>query len=220
MKWTAEELEILEHNTDLNSTEMTSLLPNRTYEAIVQKRGKLGLQWDKQQTWREWELELLEEHDYLSNSEIAETVLPHRSYEAIKTARHKAGLAHMVRCNKCGEKFKKNNQHNICSKCRKTHKDYNSTFNHKYSSYRCGAAKRGYEFSLSKNDFAMFYNTDCTYCGDHIDGVGIDRVDNTKGYTLENSVACCEKCNRLKMALGLSDWLTHMRKIVINMGEL
>lgn len=27
---------------------------------------------------------------------------------------------------------------------------------------------------------------------------GIDRLDNTKGYTPENSVACCKHCNSLK----------------------
>ena len=30
---------------------------------------------------------------------------------------------------------------------------------------------------------------------------GIDRVDNTKGYTKENSVSCCEMCNRIKLLL-------------------
>lgn len=27
---------------------------------------------------------------------------------------------------------------------------------------------------------------------------GIDRLDNSKGYTIDNSVACCSKCNIAK----------------------
>ena len=29
-------------------------------------------------------------------------------------------------------------------------------------------------------------------------GVGLDRLDNSKGYVLDNVVPCCDKCNRLK----------------------
>lgn len=35
---------------------------------------------------------------------------------------------------------------------------------------------------------------------------GIDRIDNDKGYTLENSVSCCMDCNFEKGAKSFSDW--------------
>jgi hypothetical protein len=46
---------------------------------------------------------------------------------------------------------------------------------------------------------------------------GIDRVDNTKGYTLENCVPCCTRCNLAKHTMSLTafkEWVaevfTHM----------
>jgi hypothetical protein len=47
---------------------------------------------------------------------------------------------------------------------------------------------------------------------------GVDRVDNTKGYTLANSVPCCKVCNRMKMAMTKDDFLTHIRKVHSHFG--
>lgn len=33
---------------------------------------------------------------------------------------------------------------------------------------------------------------------------GIDRVDNSQGYTRENAVACCARCNTLKKAVTVA----------------
>lgn len=40
----------------------------------------------------------------------------------------------------------------------------------------------------------------CFYCGSALPecGGGLDRIDNTKGYTIGNLVPCCETCNRIK----------------------
>lgn len=40
----------------------------------------------------------------------------------------------------------------------------------------------------------------CDYClaplGKY--GVGLDRINNSKGYTIDNIVPCCGNCNKLK----------------------
>jgi 5-methylcytosine-specific restriction endonuclease McrA len=39
---------------------------------------------------------------------------------------------------------------------------------------------------------------------------GIDRVDNTKGYTIENSRPCCFRCNQAKSSMTeqeFFDWI-------------
>lgn len=36
---------------------------------------------------------------------------------------------------------------------------------------------------------------------------GVDRVDNTKGYTLENCVTCCAEANYAKRALSYADFI-------------
>ena len=220
MKWTELEIKILEENRNLSSNEMRNLLPKRTYESIVQKRNKLGLQWNQELKWEQWEINLIKEHQYLSTEEISKSVLPHRSYEAVKTARHKAKLPHIVRCNKCGDQMIKNNQFDICNSCKKTHKEYNNTITHKYSQYINGAKRRGYSWELTLEQFVSMYDSNCTYCGDKITGVGIDRVDNTKGYTIDNCVKSCQKCNQLKMAYEYNDWINHMKKILKNLGEI
>jgi len=38
---------------------------------------------------------------------------------------------------------------------------------------------------------------------------GIDRVDNSIGYTLENCVSCCTTCNRDKRERSQSDFISH-----------
>ena len=45
---------------------------------------------------------------------------------------------------------------------------------------------------------------DCHYCGFHSNNFlnGIDRMNNLIGYTKENSVACCQVCNRMKNTLN------------------
>lgn len=35
---------------------------------------------------------------------------------------------------------------------------------------------------------------------------GLDRVNNSKGYTLDNVVSCCFECNRSKNSISL-DWI-------------
>ena len=50
---------------------------------------------------------------------------------------------------------------------------------------------------------------------------GIDRYDNTLGYTLENSVPCCKQCNRIKTDMAASEFAERLERIVArrNMWE-
>jgi len=43
---------------------------------------------------------------------------------------------------------------------------------------------------------------------------GIDRVDTTKHYTSENTVPCCESCNRMKMNHRLNCFIFHIESIL------
>jgi len=60
------------------------------------------------------------------------------------------------------------------------------------------AKKRGYTFELTFNEFMGFWGLPCHYCGGDINKIGLDRVDNTIGYTLENVIPCCSLCNTMK----------------------
>ncbi len=81
--------------------------------------------------------------------------------------------------------------------------------------YRYQAKQRNYPFELTNEEAQKLITSDCFYCkaspsnrlksyNDHAEFCynGIDRLDNTKGYTLENCVACCYLCNRCKSDLS------------------
>lgn len=61
------------------------------------------------------------------------------------------------------------------------------------------ARKRGLEFTLTVAEYERLKeNTICFYCKDEMEVVTIDRVDNDKGYTIDNVAPCCFMCNKLK----------------------
>lgn len=92
-------------------------------------------------------------------------------------------------------------------------------FNLLYATYRCGAEHRGLLFEISKEDFKQLTKKDCSYCGAHpnqkigndVTGRytynGLDRVDNSIGYRVENCVACCGRCNRMKHAMTAREFM-------------
>lgn len=46
--------------------------------------------------------------------------------------------------------------------------------------------------------------------------VGVDRVNNDLGYTLENCVPCCGACNSMKMQLSRAEFLERVKRIYEN----
>lgn len=59
------------------------------------------------------------------------------------------------------------------------------------------AKRRGLSWNLSLEQYAQLVNQPCTYCNEKkIErGVGLDRIDNSKGYEIENVLPCCSNCN-------------------------
>jgi len=84
----------------------------------------------------------------------------------------------------------------------------------KFSSYKNSAKVRGLCFDLTFEQFMAFWQNNCYYCGDKVETIGLDRVDNSKGYFLGNIVSCCWSCNHLKGSLGESEFLNMCGKIV------
>lgn len=84
----------------------------------------------------------------------------------------------------------------------------------RFSAYRKASLKRGIVFELSFDEFASMWCKPCTYCGDAIEGIGVDRIDNTKGYTVDNTAPCCGRCNHMKNKLTVPQFIERCRKIV------
>lgn len=102
-----------------------------------------------------------------------------------------------------------------------------AAFNETYGQYRKGARMRGYAFDLTKEQFREISTQPCIYCGEALTQekvkrdangtfkyTGIDRYDNTKGYTLDNAVPCCCKCNRIKTDMSIEEMERRLTKIV------
>ncbi len=82
-----------------------------------------------------------------------------------------------------------------------------------YNKYKHVAERRKLEFQLSKEEFDEFCGKSCHYCGSEMIGIGIDRVDNTKGYITGNVVPCCKFCNLMKRTLTEKEFINHIKKI-------
>ncbi len=98
---------------------------------------------------------------------------------------------------------------------REAHRRYRESPKGLWAVYRLGADKRGLTFDLTVEDFAtIFWRKPCTYCGDEIRTLGIDRVDNDQGYTRENVVSCCSTCNLMKLQASKEEFLAKCQQIV------
>jgi hypothetical protein len=99
-----------------------------------------------------------------------------------------------------------------------------------YSSYRYGARKRGLEFILTFDDVIALLQQNCFYCdakpsnkqvsvaGEVLLYSGIDRVQNSVGYTPSNCVACCDWCNTAKMDYSSGDFIERCRRVAQHKG--
>lgn len=94
------------------------------------------------------------------------------------------------------------------------HRIGDAAFNNVYRDMKRGAIRRNIIWNLSKIQVKEITSKDCYYCGispiqssrrmdlngDYLHN-GIDRVDNSKGYTVSNCVPCCKKCNISKSTM-------------------
>ena len=131
----------------------------------------------------------------------------------------------MRNCQHCRTELTANQRKN-CAKCsleakhirnhkwhanNKRHRSDKDKTNHRSPSYRWhllkqNGKKRNLEVTLTRDQFEEVSKQPCHYCNGVLDtdsgwGSHIDRLDNNLGYTIENSVSCCDFCNRIKQDL-------------------
>lgn len=95
---------------------------------------------------------------------------------------------------------------------------------HHYRHYYNRAKKRQLAWKLSTTLFKQLIYGSCFYCGcqpkiRNIAGKykvrlnGVDRVDSSLGYLVDNVVSCCRWCNNSKSVLSTREWLQHVAKV-------
>lgn len=117
--------------------------------------------------------------------------------------------------------------------------DGEAAFNSLYGAYKRNAIKfRKVSFELTKDQFRDITKQNCHYCGRGPNTIrdpeamkskgknsgayvynGVDRVDSSKGYELDNVVPCCSTCNYMKSDLSVDEFYKHLLKIISFSGK-
>ena len=109
-----------------------------------------------------------------------------------------------------------------------------------YRQYKRNAKNRKHQFLLTQEEFENIIFQDCFYCGEKprpmtqkqieqhgnskqppLNYNGIDRLDPSKDYIVENCVPCCPTCNYMKHISSLDNFKNHIHKIYnhLNLGS-
>jgi len=171
--------------------------------------------------WANGDYLILESNRFASDAEL--TKLIGRPQASIRQERSKRKLPQLALCTECDATFEKINQVTTCPECTPTEEEYRVAYRDsikgRWQMYKSGAKKRGIEYLLTIQDVTNLWQQPCRYCGDDIATVGIDRVDSSKAYSLDNVVPCCSRCNEMKMAETKEDWINQMKQILRHQGE-
>jgi hypothetical protein len=89
-------------------------------------------------------------------------------------------------------------------------------FTNRWLRIQKSSRKRGIEWGFdNREDLREFWDTPCHYCGGEVkQRLGLDRIDNDKGYVPGNVVQCCLTCNHMKRDHSVDEWVSHMRKVL------
>ena len=209
--WTQEEDEILKtfyENKDYAVSDIVDMLPRRKEYAIRYRAALLGL--SRHQEWTEAEEHVIRENyanPNLSSDDIAE-MLPGRTSHAVKARAVSLEITSTYRT------------------------DELKAMRNLYTTYKGKDARdRGLCFELTFEQFQSLITKPCHYCGSGLIGEfkrhdweplrynGIDRVDPSKGYTIDNVVPCCKHCNRAKRERTYKEFRDWIRQVYCHWGQ-
>ncbi len=107
----------------------------------------------------------------------------------------------------------------ICKECRQNRVE------ERYLRYKNRTKNSKIDFKLTLDEFYTLTSMPCIYCGEY-DKIfmgkkytGIDRIDSSKGYILNNCVPCCFICNRMKLNGAYEEFINRAGRIYNNFKE-
>lgn len=74
----------------------------------------------------------------------------------------------------------------------------------RFSIVKSSAKSRGLSCTLNKEQYQDLIGKSCFYCDNYLatvqdsTGIGLDRLDNSRGYEIDNVIPCCVVCNRVR----------------------
>ena len=96
-------------------------------------------------------------------------------------------------------------------------KNYHRTLKGRFAVSKALAKFKNHIWNLTFEEYEKILKSSnmlCSYCSGSLNetGRGLDRIDNSKGYSVDNVVSCCKECNRLKGEVYSSQELRVMLK--------
>jgi hypothetical protein len=85
-----------------------------------------------------------------------------------------------------------------------------------YKSYKDRARNKNLEFTITEEDHQEITNQDCYICGKKSSNIhknGLDRIDNSMGYTLHNIKPSCFECNVMKKTMTYENLIDKLKLI-------
>jgi hypothetical protein len=135
---------------------------------------------------------------------------------------HKKETKLCLKCKTNNYFLYKNQKHSgLCASCSKRLPDFFGLYNNLCAN----AKKKNFSVTFTFDEFLLFTNTKkCYYCENKIEWTkyrksqgsqryNLDRKDNSKGYTLDNCVVCCKRCNYVKKTLGHDEFIEMCKRI-------
>jgi hypothetical protein len=100
-----------------------------------------------------------------------------------------------------------------------------------YKNYVYRSQKKNIEFEFTKKEFLELTQKNCYYCGrkprttiktkvgtrtrnGSFTYNGLDRIDSNKGYSKQNTITCCEICNKAKRDMSQDDFLEWIHDLI------
>ena len=103
------------------------------------------------------------------------------------------------------------------------HEGRKDDLSYRWSIFKSQARRRGTLVSLTILEYFTITLQQCDYCGGR-EGTsvlnGIDRVDSSGDYTVQNSAPCCKTCNFMKGAMTKRKFARHVTVIHKHMQNL
>lgn len=113
--------------------------------------------------------------------------------------------------------------------CRNGHTPEIAGFNILLRGLKQKAKERGYSWELTEDEVHSLSKGKCFYCGSeptqlirHVKSRanyiynGLDRIDNSLGYTTNNVVSCCGQCNKAKQIYSQDNFKKWVKRVYEN----
>lgn len=216
--WSDEDISFVKENHQMTIRELGEKL-GRCKSSIDKIRRKLGIYSDFHKPWSDEEKKIAEDNLQMSTKELAE--LLGRTTSSVSSARNWRGQRMQRTCVMCNGTFVSHNASTkVCSTCNPSGNSDSDNPLVRMGHYIHGAKHRGILFELTHVEFFSFWQKPCSYCNSEIKTIGLDRINSTLGYSMNNVVSCCFRCNEMKNNSTVEQWVADMKNILKHLGEI